>query len=79
MKAWYLWGLALGNAIRRTDTGTAASDYFVKSLPGQPEDVPLARMHAGTIEVNKQHNANLFFWHVQSRYTMDRQRTVCEL
>jgi hypothetical protein len=25
----------------------AAADYFVRSLPGQPKDVPLIKMHAG--------------------------------
>ncbi|KAI9680561.1 MAG: Cell death protease [Caeruleum heppii] len=52
-----------------------AADYFVHSLPGQPEG-PLLKMHAGHIEVDPEHNANLFFWHYQNRHIGDRQRTV---
>jgi carboxypeptidase D len=52
-----------------------AADYLVKSLPGQP-DGPLLRMHAGHVEVNPQHNGNLFFWHYANRHIGTRSRTV---
>ncbi|RVD89205.1 uncharacterized protein DFL_000222 [Arthrobotrys flagrans] len=53
----------------------AAKDYFVKSLPGEPEDA-MIRMHAGHIEVDQATNGNLFFWHVTNRHIEARQRTV---
>ncbi|KAL9117097.1 MAG: hypothetical protein Q9187_006368 [Circinaria calcarea] len=53
----------------------SAADYYVQSLPGQPEG-PLLRMHAGHIEVNSEHHGNLFFWHFQNRHIANRQRTV---
>ncbi|RVX74172.1 Pheromone-processing carboxypeptidase KEX1 [Exophiala mesophila] len=52
-----------------------ASDYYVKSLPGQP-DGPLLKMHAGHIEITPEHNGHLFFWHYQNRHIADRSRTV---
>ncbi|MCJ1475412.1 Cell death protease [Lambiella insularis] len=53
----------------------SAADYFVHSLPGQP-DGPLLKMHAGHIEVIPEHNGNLFFWHFQNRHLANRHRTV---
>ncbi|KAK6499563.1 Cell death protease [Arthrobotrys musiformis] len=53
----------------------AAADYFVRSLPGEPEDTTI-RMHAGHIEVDQATNGNLFFWHVTNRHIEARQRTV---
>jgi len=50
------------------------ADYFIRSLPGAPE--PLLKMHAGHIEVDAEHNGNLFFWHYQNRHIADRPRTV---
>ncbi|EFX03291.1 pheromone processing carboxypeptidase kex1 [Grosmannia clavigera kw1407] len=52
-----------------------AGDYFVHSLPGQPEG-PLLKMHAGHIEITPEHNGNLFFWHFQNKHIANRQRTV---
>ncbi|WEW55651.1 Cell death protease [Emydomyces testavorans] len=52
-----------------------AADYYVRSLPGQPE-TPLPKMHAGHVEVDREHNGNLFFWHFQNRHIANRQRTV---
>ncbi|KAM5441795.1 Cell death protease [Microsporum ferrugineum] len=52
-----------------------ASDYFVHSLPGQPEGSVL-KMHAGHIEIDSEHKGNLFFWHYQNRHIANRQRTV---
>ncbi|EGX46187.1 Cell death protease [Orbilia oligospora] len=56
-------------------TQKAAKDYFVRSLPGEPEDT-MIRMHAGHIEVDQATNGNLFFWHVTNRHIEARQRTV---
>ncbi|KAI2639039.1 alpha/beta-hydrolase [Hypomontagnella submonticulosa] len=53
----------------------AASDYYVRSLPGAPED-NLIKMHAGHIEITPEHNGNLFFWHFQNRHIANRHRTV---
>ncbi|KAL9604963.1 MAG: hypothetical protein Q9219_000151 [cf. Caloplaca sp. 3 TL-2023] len=55
--------------------GKNAADYYVESLPGQP-DGPLLTMHAGHVEVTPEHNGNLFFWHFQNRHIANRQRTV---
>ncbi|KAI1611022.1 carboxypeptidase D [Exophiala viscosa] len=52
-----------------------AADYFVHSLPGQP-DGPLLKMHAGHIEVTPEHNGHLFFWLYENRHIADRSRTV---
>ncbi|KIW21243.1 hypothetical protein PV08_01823 [Exophiala spinifera] len=52
-----------------------AADYYVQSLPGQP-DGPLLKMHAGHIEITPEHNGHLFFWHYENRHIADRQRTV---
>ncbi|KAK0651583.1 serine carboxypeptidase [Cercophora newfieldiana] len=53
----------------------SAGDYFVHSLPGAPEG-PLLKMHAGHIEVNPEHNGNIFFWHFQNKHIANKQRTV---
>ncbi|CAG8949811.1 hypothetical protein HYFRA_00004135 [Hymenoscyphus fraxineus] len=52
-----------------------AADYFVHSLPGAPEG-PLLKMHAGHVEINPEHNGNMFFWHFQNRHIANKQRTV---
>ncbi|MCJ1369482.1 Cell death protease [Loxospora ochrophaea] len=52
-----------------------AADYYVHSLPGQPEG-PLLKMHAGHIEVTPEHHGNLFFWQFENRHIANRQRTV---
>ncbi|KAL9013123.1 MAG: hypothetical protein Q9173_002166 [Seirophora scorigena] len=56
-------------------TAKSAADYFVTSLPGQP-DGPLLTMHAGHVEITPEHHGNLFFWHFQNRHIANRQRTV---
>ncbi|EMR64747.1 putative carboxypeptidase kex1 protein [Eutypa lata UCREL1] len=53
----------------------SAGDYFVHSLPGTPEG-DLIKMHAGHIEINPDHNGNLFFWHFENQHIANRQRTV---
>ncbi|KXJ95107.1 carboxypeptidase B-like-like protein [Microdochium bolleyi] len=58
-----------------TAADPVAGDYFVHSLPGAPEG-DTVKMHAGHIEVNPEHNGNLFFWHVQNKHIANRQRTV---
>ncbi|KAJ4292380.1 Cell death protease [Kalmusia sp. IMI 367209] len=57
-----------------TGADKSQADYFVHSLPGAPE--PLLKMHAGHIEVDPEHNGNLFFWHYQNRHIANKQRTV---
>jgi carboxypeptidase D len=52
-----------------------ASDYYVRSLPGQPAG-PLLKMHAGHIEVDHEHNGNLFFWLYENRHIANKQRLV---
>ncbi|KAG5950380.1 Cell death protease [Claviceps sorghi] len=54
----------------------SAADYYVRNLPGLPEDAVPIKMHAGHIEVTKEFNGNLFFWHFQNNHIADRQRTV---
>ncbi|EFQ98970.1 carboxypeptidase KEX1 precursor [Nannizzia gypsea CBS 118893] len=69
--AWLLLLLSNPAAV----VAKCASDYFVRSLPGQPEG-PLLKMHAGHIEIDPEHKGNLFFWHYQNRHIANRQRTV---
>ncbi|RYO79276.1 hypothetical protein DL766_002093 [Monosporascus sp. MC13-8B] len=52
-----------------------AADYFVRSLPGVPED-DMVKMHAGHIEISPEHNGNLFFWLVENQHIANKQRTV---
>ena len=54
-KSWWpsIWAamvllLSLTLPAMAADTGKAAADYFVHSLPGQPEG-PLLKMHAGYV------------------------------
>ncbi|MCJ1307383.1 Cell death protease [Agyrium rufum] len=69
------WRILLFSWLASMTAAYQASDFFVHSLPGQPEG-PLLKMHAGHIEVNSEHNGNLFFWHFQNRHIANRQRTV---
>ncbi|KMU91028.1 carboxypeptidase KEX1 [Coccidioides immitis H538.4] len=70
---WLLvWGV-LGSSV--VAEKKCASNYYVRSLPGQP-DGPLLKMHAGHVEVDHKNNGNLFFWHFQNRHIANRQRTV---
>jgi carboxypeptidase D len=52
------------------------ADYFVHSLPGAPENEPLTKMFAGTIEVKPEVNANLFFWFFENKHIADKSRLV---
>ncbi|KAG6301363.1 Cell death protease [Claviceps aff. purpurea] len=54
----------------------SAADYYVRDLPGLPKDAAPIKMHAGHIEVDKEFNGNLFFWHFQNNHIANRQRTV---
>ncbi|KAK8084779.1 serine carboxypeptidase [Apiospora hydei] len=67
--------LALTSRALTATAEKTAADYFVHSLPGAPKDT-LVKMHAGHIEVNPEHNGNLFFWHFENQHIADRQRTV---
>ncbi|KAK7931633.1 pheromone processing carboxypeptidase kex1 [Apiospora marii] len=67
--------LALASRTLTVSAEKTAADYFVHSLPGAPKD-SLVKMHAGHIEVNPEHNGNLFFWHFENQHIADRQRTV---
>lgn len=58
-----------------SEGGHTAADFFVRSLPGQP-DGPLPKMHAGHIEVDSEHNGNLFFWHIKNKHIAEKERTV---
>ncbi|KAL4914186.1 alpha/beta-hydrolase [Aspergillus aurantiobrunneus] len=73
LSTWAVSIIFLLNPI--TTLAQSAADYYVKSLPGAPEGA-LLKMHAGHIEVNKEHNGHLFFWHYQNRHIANRQRTV---
>jgi carboxypeptidase D len=67
--------LAASSLLRPSWADKTASDYYVHSLPGQP-DGPLLKMHAGHIEVDHEHDGNLFFWLYENRHIANRQRTV---
>lgn len=60
---------SLGNAEK------TAADYFIRSLPGAPPG-PLLKMHAGHVEIDPEHHANLFFWLFQNRHIANKQRLV---
>lgn len=66
--------LALWPAVAVADK--SAADYYVRDLPGVPQDSPPVKMHAGHIEISPEHNGNLFFWHFQNKHIANRQRTV---
>ncbi|EGC48771.1 pheromone processing carboxypeptidase Kex1 [Histoplasma capsulatum var. duboisii H88] len=70
---WLTVFLALANSL--AVSAKCAADYFVDSLPGQP-DSPQVQMHAGHIEINHKTSANLFFWHVANQHIADKPRTV---
>ncbi|KAI9790859.1 MAG: Cell death protease [Piccolia ochrophora] len=70
---WMLASIMLWPRLVLSDK--TAADYFVHSLPGAP-DGPLLKMHAGHIEVNPEHNGNLWFWHFANRHIANKQRTV---
>ncbi|EEQ86838.1 carboxypeptidase D [Blastomyces dermatitidis ER-3] len=74
--AWSTWltiCLALANLL--PVTAKSAADYFVDSLPGQPEG-PLVKMHAGHIEINPETSGNFFFWHFANSHIADKPRTI---
>ncbi|KAJ5808905.1 hypothetical protein N7474_010174 [Penicillium riverlandense] len=73
--AMLAWTLSLLLLLSPLAAAASAADYYVHSLPGAP-DSPLLKMHAGHIEVDPEHNGNLFFWHFQNRHIANRQRTV---
>ncbi|OAA37789.1 pheromone processing carboxypeptidase KexA [Beauveria brongniartii RCEF 3172] len=54
----------------------AAADYYVRNLPGVPEDQIPVKMHAGHIEIKPDTNGNLFFWHFQNKHIANKQRTI---
>ncbi|KAL9115433.1 MAG: hypothetical protein Q9227_000754 [Pyrenula ochraceoflavens] len=72
--AWTLGMLLIGHSLPAS-ADKSAGEYFVRSLPGQP-DGPLLKMHAGHIEVDHDSNANLWFWHFKNRHIANKQRTV---
>jgi len=59
-----------------TAIAAGAADYFVQDLPGVPKDSTPIKMHAGHIEVDPEHNGNLFFWHFENKHIANKQRTV---
>ncbi|KAH9900218.1 Alpha/Beta hydrolase protein [Xylariomycetidae sp. FL2044] len=67
--------LAMSSVIPTARADMSAGDYYVHSLPGQPEGDQI-KMHAGHIEITPEHNGNLFFWHFQNQHIANRQRTV---
>ncbi|KAM5352462.1 hypothetical protein ACJ41O_005185 [Fusarium nematophilum] len=69
-----LLSLTLGPVLGAEDA--ASADYYVRDLPGLPEGGPDIKMHAGHIQVDHQHNGNLFFWHFENQHIADKQRTV---
>ncbi|OAA55432.1 pheromone processing carboxypeptidase KexA [Cordyceps fumosorosea ARSEF 2679] len=54
----------------------SAAEYFVRNLPGVPEDQAPVKMHAGHIEITPESNGNLFFWHFQNKHIANKQRTI---
>ncbi|KAK9450156.1 Alpha/Beta hydrolase protein [Limtongia smithiae] len=55
--------------------GTAA-DYFVPTLPGAPAGIVMPHMYAGHIEINPEHNGNMFFWMCENEHIAEKPRTI---
>ncbi|KYK60392.1 Peptidase S10, serine carboxypeptidase [Drechmeria coniospora] len=68
--------LALTPAVTAAAAAKSAADYYVRDLPGLPQDSNPVKMHAGHIEITPDHNGNMFFWHFQNKHIANRQRTV---
>ncbi|KAI1260881.1 Alpha/Beta hydrolase protein [Xylariaceae sp. FL1019] len=72
------WGsalCALASTMAFVNADKSAGDYYVHSLPGAPTGDNI-KMHAGHIEVNTNHDGNLFFWHFENKHIAKKQRTV---
>jgi hypothetical protein len=48
-KATFLLAFAAIAGLLPSASAASASDYYVQSLPGAPEGVPLLKMHAGYV------------------------------
>ncbi|GBC02449.1 hypothetical protein RclHR1_04630005 [Rhizophagus clarus] len=67
--------LALGiglffSAFYRITEAVDASEYFVSSLPGLPDNSNL-KLHAGHITTDPKTNSNVFFWLIHNRHISD--------
>ncbi|CAG8673544.1 14486_t:CDS:10 [Cetraspora pellucida] len=70
-------GLALV-AVAKTTTAINApstSDYFVRNLPGLPDDANL-KMHAGHINIDEKTSSNIFFWLIHNRHIADKPKFI---
>jgi len=72
--------LALGIALLlsifyRFTEAAGASDYFVKSLPGLPNNSNL-KQHAGHITIDEKTNSNVFFWLIHNRHISEIPKFV---
>ncbi|CAJ0634832.1 302_t:CDS:10 [Entrophospora sp. SA101] len=60
----------------RNGTFEISADYFVKSLPGLPDNQDLLKTHAGHIKINKETNTNIFFWLFHNKHIADKSRLI---
>ncbi|RIB14757.1 Alpha/Beta hydrolase protein [Gigaspora rosea] len=69
--------LTLGFAFTfiKTTNAANAADYYVRTLPGLPEDANL-KSHAGLITIDGSTNSNIFFWLMHNRHIGDRSRLI---
>ncbi|RIA97852.1 serine carboxypeptidase [Glomus cerebriforme] len=72
--------LALGiglilSAVYRVTEAVDPSDYFVKTLPGLPDNAGL-KTHAGHITIEKETNSNVFFWLIHNRHISDAPKFI---
>ncbi|CAG8627233.1 6064_t:CDS:10 [Acaulospora morrowiae] len=53
----------------------SAADYFVRSLPGLPDNSN-TKSHAGHILIDESTHSNIFFWLMHNRHIADRSKLI---
>ncbi|CAG8662175.1 11691_t:CDS:2 [Funneliformis caledonium] len=77
---YILKALALGiglivAVISKITEAAGASEYFVRSLPGLPENATI-KSHAGHILLDQKTNSNAFFWLIHNQHISDTPKFV---
>ncbi|CAI2166925.1 9411_t:CDS:10 [Funneliformis geosporum] len=61
--------------ISKITEAAGASEYFVRSLPGLPENATL-KSHAGHILLDQETNSNVFFWLIHNQHISDTPKFI---
>ncbi|CAG8493243.1 6151_t:CDS:10 [Funneliformis mosseae] len=80
---YILRALALGiglivAVISKITEAAGASEYFVRSLPGLPENATI-KSHAGHILLDQKTNSNAFFWLIHNQHISDTPKFVLDV